>query len=199
MDRAYAAQLGMQDDALTLLLDDHVGRAMGGRASVTLTDRHDGDDPDEVTGLVVRVSRARFGDLGLAVSPTLGKHPLPFRLRSSGLLTTHARHALGLSRTADIELFQSPGWPFSFVGTFELACHLRPWPKLRPCKAYDVTEVATELLERRLRSTAEAGDDWDPPPASFVRHCRTGVMALWAKMPEGSVLRLKDGRGEMRR
>jgi hypothetical protein len=60
------------------------------------------------------------------------------------------------------------------------ADHMLPWPKLRDCETYSVTEVAMAELERRLTSAAKCFKGQRPASWSWVQPSES-VRALLPK------------------
>lgn len=89
--------------------------------------------------------------------------------------------------------FELSGGKGGFSGEIDLAPHLRPWPKLRPCKAYDISQRSVEIYKERIMSTILAGDQWTSPPKDFIEKCPKSFMTIWGEMPEGLALRMPDG------
>lgn len=89
--------------------------------------------------------------------------------------------------------FELSGSRSGLSGEIDLAPHLRPWPKLRPCKAYDYRERSVEVYKERILSCALAGDVWSVPPRDFMDKCPKSFMTIWGEMPEGLELRMDDG------
>lgn len=89
--------------------------------------------------------------------------------------------------------FELSGSRAGLSGEIDLVPHLRPWPKLRPCKAYDYRERSVEVYKERMLSCAIAGDVWTVPPSDFMAKCPKSFMTIWGEMPEGLELRMEGG------
>lgn len=145
---------------------------VSGRLAVGLTPRSDGANtlvpkskPEVSLPYHVRVEASRFSEDVVAMLTRFGM--LSFELSGS---------RIGLS------------------GDIDLVPHLRPWPKLVRCKAYDVGERSVEVYKERIQSCAAAGDVWLTPPREFIEKCPKSFMTIWGEMPTGLELRMEDGR-----
>lgn len=119
------------------------------------------------------------------------RQSLPFmiRARTSNFSTAVCDH---LQRFGVMSLELSGG-RLGLSGAFDLVPHLRPWPKLRQCKKYDLATRSVEVYKERILSTAAAGHVWCVPPREFMERCPKSFMTIWGEMPEGLELRMEDG------
>lgn len=119
------------------------------------------------------------------------RQSLPYLVRAGcGHFAAEVCERLGRSMTTYLEL---TGSYRGLSGEVDLLPHLRPWPRIRPCKLYDAGDKMVQVYQERILSCAAARDVWHIPPLDFMQRCPKGFMEIWNSLPSGIVLRMEDG------
>lgn len=182
----YSAKIAMWEGSVALMVEAPAYEAL---RSAHMDDRVRLEIVEEAHQLLVGVTPDLTSPHSLKA--TEGKQSLPYmvRARTTNFSTAVCDH---LQRFGVMSLELSGG-RLGLSGAFDLVPHLRPWPKLRQCKKYDLATRSVEVYKERILSTAAAGHVWCVPPREFIERCPKSFMTIWGEMPEGLELRMEDG------